>query len=435
MKTASSLTISLLVPLLGAGCYEVEDLTAVDDPDGSVDSTLIDAAFGEDGSSPERDGGSDVAPDARVATCASARDCADNEVCAPSGLCIQRCDDHEICIVATSERRVASLVAEGPSLYVGLPPTADRFGNLSPNAELRTLVGDGPWTLLASGTSSFPEHLEVHGNYVYWQTFAYPTSFARKLYRTHRAGGMAPEPIHPEIETSDPMVLSDTRFVARTDAGLYVAALDGTDTPRQIVDASDCEAPQATSNGCAPLALTDDRLVYRHTEGEDHRSVASSLDLGTLERRNLGPWGLYTTLGAIVEPYFYAATNDTLPYVFRLDLRARDVPEFTVYRPDVQRNFFFQGSMPVQLHGDWVYALATSPADVDSREAYRFERAAATGAVDVQPLLPKTFGPPGKFWMSEYTVSDTHVFIAVMVPNTTGDYGTLIYRIPLPVPR
>lgn len=96
--------------------------------------------------------------------------------------------------------------------------------------------------------------------------------------------------------------------------------------------------------------------------------------------------------------------------------------------------YTFPSGHAMQLRGDWVYVLASESFIGDDRKGRRlvFERMAAVGPVNVQSMLPDTFGNPSTDHYVSYALTDTHAFLAVLQTTQTGTLGSLIYRIPLP---
>ncbi|HEY6878348.1 MAG TPA: hypothetical protein VI299_10045 [Polyangiales bacterium] len=444
MKHAASLTRSLLLPLLAAGCYDIDDLAASNglDSDAALDDGGLVSADAGWSAMPMRDAQIpgcvflsdcdtprvDAAqlPDAEIiATCASASDCAEGELCAPHGLCMARCEDSGACIVASTKREVTSLVASGSSAYVALAPTHDRFFNANPDAELRTIVGDAPWSLLSTRSTARLSNLELHGDHLYWQE-------DNRLFRMPHEGGSAVEPVHAELVGSSDFVLSDEKLAVRTNDGLFVANLDGSGTAAKVLAASDCPMESGSGSNCTPLALTTNAVFYRN-EANDGAHLAS-IDLGTSERKEHGWAPGYTWFSEVVGQYFYGLAPSYNPRLYRRDLSEPNLDQtsdFWLY-VETSNNFFVQAERPVQLHGDWLYVLATTPWGFSGGEDRKFVRVAATGPVDEQNLLPPNFAPRGRFQPVAYAVGDAHVFVAVSVFRPGLIDGSLIYRIPLP---
>jgi hypothetical protein len=132
-------------------------------------------------------------------------------------------------VVATTTRRVTGQMADGPALYAALAATADRYGNTVPDAELRTLIGDGELMLLTTLPEN-AERLESHGEHVYWRGSRSDTQL-KKLRRISKRAAGGPAPLYAGASITGNILLSDTHVAVRLPDGLYVGALDGATEP------------------------------------------------------------------------------------------------------------------------------------------------------------------------------------------------------------
>jgi hypothetical protein len=298
------------------------------------------------------------------------------------------------------------------------------------------LIGDGELTLLTTLPEN-AERLESHGEHVYW-TGTRPDTASKKLRRVAKRAVSGPDALYAGANITGNVVFSDTQVAFRMTDGLYVGTLDGTTELRKI---QECPAvAQNEGDVCYPLALHGAELFYqRRSEPDAPFPLAlSSADLVTAERKEYG--GAYFTQGsstsflAIEPPYLYLPdTGGTAQTIYRRDLRDLTTPDFRMWLVPSLRIGFAQGRA-MQLRGDWVYVLASESIheNGESRRRLIFERTAAVGPVNVQSLLPDTFGTSltNQFW--DFALTDTHAFVAVRQTSQTGTLGSLVYRIPLP---
>ncbi|HEY6881622.1 MAG TPA: hypothetical protein VI299_26530 [Polyangiales bacterium] len=459
MKIDRTLTLAMLVPLLASGCFELEDLESVGPEDASsrmqdapVDATVdatVDAVndfkdagdAGEDAVNDFKDAG-DASVDAGwfdahtepPAPC-SETGCAEGEVCTPGGSCIERCDASGVCLVASTKRMITALMSDGPVLYVALGSTWDRLGNMAPDAELRTLIGDGELTLL----TMLPENatrLESHGDHVYW-TGTRPDGTAKKLRRIAKGAVSGPEALYASAGITGNIILSDTHVALRKADGIYVGSLDGTAELRKV---QDCPAvAQNAADVCYPMAFGEGSLFYlgkgEPTAFDNEPTTLSAVDLVTNERKQYGPGYHDTRFLAVEPPYLYlsATSYGTAQLIYRRDLRDLALPDFTMWLGP-SPYYSFPDARAIQSRGDWVYVLAAEYVfgNGENRKRLVFERMAKAGPVNVQSILPDTFGDTGSDQYVDYALTDSHAFLAVQQTSQTGLMGSLIYRIPLP---
>lgn len=435
MKTAPRLTLAMLVPLLANGCFEVDDLKWVEAADASSDDAgeRADASRDDAGELKVDDAGSTDARTEPAGPC-TATSCAEGELCAPSGSCIARCDESGACVVASTNRVVSGIMADGPVLYVALAATSDRYGNVAPDAELHTLIGDGELTLLTALPEN-AESLESHGEYVYWRGTR-PDTTSSKIRRIskHAVGG--PEALYAGAKVLGNVLLSDTRLALHQADGIYVGSLDGATDLRKV---QGCPAvTESWQDVCYPMAFSGDSLFYLHDDGPtlDTPSTLSAVDLATMERKDYGVAYHNTRFLAVEPPYIYLPGYpfSTAQVLYRRDLRDLTIPDFTFWLKG-SPYYSYPSSHAIRLRGDWVYVLATETTSEGgaSRNHVVFERMAAAGAVNVQSILPETFGGGrvDRFYV-DYALTDTHAFVAVVQVAPTGTQSSLVYRVPLP---
>ncbi|HEX5656948.1 MAG TPA: hypothetical protein VFX59_07120 [Polyangiales bacterium] len=325
-------------------------------------------------------------------------------------------------------------MADGPVLYVALAATSDRYGNLAPDAELRTLIGDGDLTLLTTLPEN-AERIESHGEHVYW-TGTRPDTTSKKIRRVSKRAVSGPEALYAGASVMGDIIFSDTQLAFRKADGIYVGSLDGAAELRKVQDCPAVALDQP--DFCYPKAFSGDSLFYLRADEptaiDSSPSALSYIDLVTTERKEYGRAYHVTRFLAVAPPYVYLPMlGGTAQVIYRRDVRDLTIPDFAIW-VGLSPYYSLSDGRAIQQRGDWVYVLAAESifGDGQHRKRLVFERMAAVGPVNVQSLLPDTFGTPSTDLYGDYTLTDTHAFIAVTQTSWAGTLGSLVYRIPLP---
>lgn len=420
-----SLTLLTLLTwtTISSGCFDVADL--VDARDGSVE--IPDASLSEDDGSVEiPDDAGTFEPDAQapaVVTCDATHPCGEGALCAPDGLCMQRCDDAGVCVIATSGRAIAQTATDGDTLYYAEAPSLDSLGNTRRDGVIRRLTASGS-EVLASGRAAV-NAIRVDEGWIYWHE-------ANKLWRMSTSALGEPEVLY-DTPCATFLPLSGGRLALQRAEGVFLGARDGSATLEKLSDA--VTPPESDPDGqyknCFALDEADGKLFHKRRRAEDGESELISIDLQTRVVTNHGM--------ALGEPYFASVRSPHALYLLKSfgyytgigqHVIGGDVSEALVIARAPDACLFF--SLQAQVRAPWIYYQGfVAPTYQGAKSVVVVARASFTDVGNVQQLVPSEYQTPNKGAVTAFSVANTAVYLTSSL-NERGASMSLIQRIPIP---